>query len=89
MKLRGHGLFLVTFVDVNLQDLLLAHDLAAGAGLAAVLVADPLPLALAAVAHGGHLLDHARHQLVHADLHARAVARHAHLRGSFPAPTAC
>ena len=53
-----------TFVDVHLQDLLLADDLAAAAGFTAVLVADAAALALAALAHAGHLLDHTHPQLV-------------------------
>lgn len=48
----------LTFVDVDLQNLLLAHDLSTPARFAAVLVADSLSLALTAVAHCGHLLDH-------------------------------
>ena len=79
----------LTFVDVDLQNLLLPHDLPPHAGFAAVLVADPLALALAAVAHGGHLLHHAWDQLVHTDLHPCAVAGHAHLGRSFPTPTTC
>lgn len=50
--------FTLTFVDVDLQNLLLAQDLPTPACFAAVLVADSLSLALTAVAHCGHLLDH-------------------------------
>ena len=77
-----------TFVDVYLQDLLLADDLAAAAGFTAVLVADAAALALAALAHAGHLLDHTHPQLVEAHLHACPVARHAHLHRPFTAPPA-
>ena len=78
-----------TFVDVHLQDLLLADDLAAAAGFTAVLVADAAALALAALAHAGHLLHHAHPQLVQTHLHACAVARHAHLHRTLAAPPAC
>ena len=77
-----------TFVDVHLQDFLLADNLATAAGFAAVLVADAPALALAAVAHAGHLLDHAQPQLVQTHLHARTVARYAHLRRPLTPATA-
>lgn len=48
----------LTFVDVDLQNLLLAQNLSTPTCFAAVLVADSLTLALTALAHCGHLLDH-------------------------------
>lgn len=59
-RLHLYKLFLytLTFVDVDLQNLLLAHDLSTATCFAAVLVVDPLSLALTAMAHCGHLLDH-------------------------------
>lgn len=79
----------LTFVDVDLQNLLLPHDLATSTCFAAVLVADPLSLALTALTHRGHLLNHTWYDLVHADLHACAMASRAHLCSSFPTPTTC
>ena len=79
----------LTFVNVDLQNLLLPQDLSAPTSFAAILVADSLSLALTAVAHCGHLLHHTWYQLVHADLHACAMAGHAHLCSSFPTPTTC
>ena len=80
---------LFTFVDVDFQDLLLSQDLAPAAGFAAVLVADALALALAALAHGPHLLHHARPQLVEAHLHAGPAAGHADLHGALPTAASC
>lgn len=78
-----------TFVNVDLQNLLLYHDFSADAGFAAVLVADPLALSLTTLAHGGHLLHHTRYDLLHVNLQACAATRHAHLRSSFPTAAPC
>lgn len=78
--------FNLTFVNVDLQNLLLPHDLSTSTCFAAVLEADPLSLSLTTLTHRGHLLDHSWYYLVHMDLHAWAMTSHAHLCSSFPTP---
>lgn len=78
-----------TFVDVDLLDLLLPHDLSAGAGFAAVLQADLLTLPLTILAPGGHLLHYSWNDLLHENLHAAAVTRRARLLCSRTTAVAC
>lgn len=78
----------VTFVQVNIEDLLLSNDLPAVAGEAAIQRPHPFPMALALGAHGLDVVDHVWPQLVNNDLHARAVTLGTSEVKPFPSATA-
>lgn len=74
---------LITFVNVNLYDLLLTDHLVAVAGGAAILGVDVLPLAFALGTDGLDLLHHARPNLLNKHLHPSTFAHRALFNSSF------
>lgn len=77
-----------TFINVDFQDLLLTENLAPCTGFTAISVTHALALTLTRAAHGGHLLHHAKAQLVESHLHACTPARGTHFQSSFSTPSA-
>ena len=74
---------------MDLEDLLSALHLVAVAGLAAVLGAELLALALAVGTHALDLLNHSRSDLLHFDRHASSFTAETLLQGSLLTTITC